>query len=141
MSKNAYACSYCGDVIIANGNQAPLESNKCNKCGASKYVFVSDEETYTRFFSENKLHLLLKFKCNNYIDSWKAHNINLTPKSGEQQEYTSTYNAPRCPTCGGTELRHISGTERGVNAVVFGFFGNKRKYQFQCLNPNCKYTW
>ena len=50
-------------------------------------------------------------------------------------------NIPKCPTCGSTNIRHISSTERGVNAVMFGFFGNKRKCQFECLNPNCKYRW
>ena len=50
-------------------------------------------------------------------------------------------NLPKCPTCGSTNIRHISSTERGVNAVVFGFFGNKRKCQFECLNPNCRYKW
>lgn len=50
-------------------------------------------------------------------------------------------NLPKCPTCGSTNIRHISSTERGVNAVMFGFFGNKRKCQFECLNPNCRYMW
>ena len=50
-------------------------------------------------------------------------------------------NIPKCPTCGSTNIRHISSTERGVNAVMFGFFGNKRKCQFECLNPNCRYRW
>ena len=50
-------------------------------------------------------------------------------------------NLPKCPTCSSTNIRHISSTERGVNAVMFGFFGNKRKCQFECLNPNCKYRW
>lgn len=50
-------------------------------------------------------------------------------------------NKPQCPTCGSTNIRHISSAERGVNAVMFGFFGNKRKCQFECLNPNCRYRW
>lgn len=50
-------------------------------------------------------------------------------------------NLPKCPTCGSTNIRHISSTERGVNAVIFGFFGNKRKCQFECMNPNCRYRW
>lgn len=54
---------------------------------------------------------------------------------------TKEINLPKCPTCGSTNIRHISSTERGVNAVMFGFFGNKRKCQFECLNPNCRYRW
>ena len=50
-------------------------------------------------------------------------------------------NVPKCPTCGSTNIRHITATERGVNAVMFGVFGTKRKCQFECQNPNCKYRW
>lgn len=48
---------------------------------------------------------------------------------------------PKCPTCGCENVRRISSTERGVNAVMFGVFGTKRKHQFECQNPNCKYRW
>lgn len=57
------------------------------------------------------------------------------------QQKLDKQNLPKCPTCGTTNIRHISSTERGVNAVMFGFFGNKRKCQFECLNPNCRYRW
>ena len=48
---------------------------------------------------------------------------------------------PKCPTCGCENVRRISSTERGVNAVMFGVYGTKRKCQFECQNPNCKYRW
>jgi DNA-directed RNA polymerase subunit RPC12/RpoP len=59
----------------------------------------------------------------------------------EYRKIKANPNIPKCPTCGSTNIRHISSTERGVNAVMFGFFGNKRKCQFECLNPNCRYRW
>ena len=61
--------------------------------------------------------------------------------ANKAQEPDQPSNLPKCPTCGSTNIRHISSTERGVNAVMFGFFGNKRKCQFECLNPNCRYRW
>ena len=48
---------------------------------------------------------------------------------------------PKCPTCGSTNIRRITATERGMNAVMFGVFGTKRKCQFECQNQNCKYRW
>lgn len=48
---------------------------------------------------------------------------------------------PKCPTCGSTKIRRISTTEKVTSTVLFGIFSNKRKYQFECLNPNCKYKW
>lgn len=59
----------------------------------------------------------------------------------KKQSELDKQNLPKCPTCGSTNIRHISSAERGVNAVMFGFFGNKRKCQFECLNPNCRYRW
>lgn len=141
MAINAYACSYCGEFILAEGGKIPLESNKCKKCGASKYIFVADRETYSRFASRGELWVLTRGRCRKYEDAWEEHNKNLTPTSGEKPEYTSTYSAPRCPTCGSIKIKRITSAERGANAIVFGFLGNKRRYQFQCLNPNCKYLW
>lgn len=48
---------------------------------------------------------------------------------------------PKCPTCGCDHIRQISSTERAGNAAMFGLLGNKRKYQYECLNPQCKYKW
>ena len=59
----------------------------------------------------------------------------------KQQQKLDEQNIPKCPTCGSTNIRRITATERGVNAVIFGVFGTKRKCQFECQNPNCKYRW
>lgn len=59
----------------------------------------------------------------------------------QNNHYTESENIPKCPTCGSTNIRRITATERGVNAVMFGVFGTKRKCQFECQNPNCKYRW
>lgn len=68
-------------------------------------------------------------------------NIRSKKQSALNDVHAQPQNLPKCPTCGSTNIRHISSTERGVNAVMFGFFGNKRKCQFECLNPNCRYRW
>lgn len=60
----------------------------------------------------------------------------------EYEEYKkSLHPLPKCPICGGTDVRRISSAEKVGNAMAFGVFGNKRKKQFLCLNPNCKYMW
>lgn len=65
----------------------------------------------------------------------------MNKSQSEHDVISASSNLPKCPTCGSTNIRHISSTERGINAVMFGFFGNKRKCQFECLNPNCRYRW
>lgn len=46
---------------------------------------------------------------------------------------------PKCPTCGSTNIRKISGVERGASIAVFGLFSKKINKSFKC--GNCGYTW
>lgn len=48
---------------------------------------------------------------------------------------------PCCPTCKSKKIRKISNLERFLNGITLGLLGNKRKCQFECLNPNCRYRW
>lgn len=48
---------------------------------------------------------------------------------------------PRCPTCNSKQIRKISNLERFFNGITLGLLGNKRKYQFECLNKHCQYKW
>ena len=55
------------------------------------------------------------------------------------EKYKREHPEPKCPTCGSPKLRHISGTEKVISTMALGFFSNKRKQQFECLN--CGYKW
>lgn len=46
---------------------------------------------------------------------------------------------PKCPTCGSTNIRKISGVERGASIAAFGIFSKKINKTFKC--GNCGYTW
>lgn len=60
----------------------------------------------------------------------------------ERKEYErSLHPVPKCPVCGSEDVRRITSTEKVGNAMAFGIFGNKRKKQFECMNPNCKYRF
>lgn len=94
-------------------------------------------QKYDKKDNENENDLLKRSWSKNKNLSITKNNI---PRIKSKQKLENPH-IPKCPTCGSTNIRHISLTERGVNAVVFGFFGNKRKCQFECLNPNCRYRW
>ena len=122
--ENLRICPICNAMYDATkiANQHCI---KCKNSLTSDYMYlckIVDYETY------------LTMMKNKEIQSYKA----LYKEISRTTQYT---NLPKCPTCGSTNIRHISATERGVNAVMFGFFGNKRKCQFECLNPNCRYRW
>lgn len=48
-------------------------------------------------------------------------------------------NKPKCPTCGSTNVRHISTLNRAVSIGVFGLFSSKIGKNYECLN--CKAKW
>lgn len=45
----------------------------------------------------------------------------------------------KCPTCGSTNIRKMSGVERGASIAAFGIFSKKINKTFKC--GNCGYTW
>ena len=48
-------------------------------------------------------------------------------------------NKPKCPTCGSTNVKHISTLNRAVSIGVFGLFSSKIGKNYECLN--CKSKW
>ncbi len=50
-----------------------------------------------------------------------------------------TSNAPRCPTCGSTNIEKISNLNRGVSVAMWGAMSKKINKSFKC--KNCGYTW
>lgn len=62
-----------------------------------------------------------------------------------EEHYPSEYNdysprsVPKCPTCGSTNIKRISGTERAASVFGLGLFSKKINKSFKC--ENCGYTW
>ena len=48
-------------------------------------------------------------------------------------------NVPKCPTCGSSNIKRVSGTSKAVSVVMFGLLSQKVKKQFRC--NNCGYEW
>lgn len=47
--------------------------------------------------------------------------------------------SPKCPTCSSTNIRKMSGIDRGASIATFGLFSKKINKTFKC--GNCGYTW
>jgi len=137
MSKFVYVCNYCGEILIADGDKkSPQDHEKCEKCGSSQFTGFIENEIYQSMKSRNaNLERIMNFRFSNLIPQWEEHKRQgITPTSGETP-------MPKCPTCGSENIRRISQNERSGNALMFGLYGNKRKYQFECLNKSCGYKW
>ena len=136
MSKFMYYCDKCGYMYAHPFGYEHTLSEPCPKCGhnylsrtGTRKIPTLTEEEYEQYIATNtwderaiKKYCLIYYNCS-YINK-------------KYTEFT-----PKCPTCGCTEIRKISATEKVVNIGMFGLLGNKRKYQFECLNPACKYKW
>ncbi len=48
-------------------------------------------------------------------------------------------NIPKCPTCGSTNIRRISGSKKAASIIGFGILSNNLGKTYECLN--CKYKW
>ncbi len=46
---------------------------------------------------------------------------------------------PHCPTCGSTNIKRITGTERAASVIGLGIFSKKINKSYKCLK--CKSTW
>ena len=125
-----YLCPHCKKVynrtVLPDGYVHP-----CTDCHC-KIIELPYNEKQIRQMQTNGTWIPY---ANKIVQEYKS-NPNYKPKP--QKEY---YDLPKCPTCGSTNIRHISGTERAANIFAFGLLGNKRKCQFECQNPNCRYRW
>jgi len=130
--ENIYVCDYCGEFVAANGNKEfPSDKVKCNVCGCTNFKYFIGAKDFKPPYSQK----LMQLRFGNLVNEWEEHRQHgITPSSGETP-------IPKCPTCGSTNIKRISALERGTNAAIFGLYGNKRRYQFECLNPSCGYKW
>lgn len=158
------ACHNCGYAIVQqsniwNGHPDKEDPNllleKCPFCNAEFYYeeeieeligcqTILDRKVYAKYIYGNpEKEQLYQARTKKELEEIykQSEEQELKEKELKETQLYEESNIPKCPTCGSTNIRHISATERGVNAFMFGIFGTKRKHQFECQNPNCKYRW
>ncbi len=85
------------------------------------------------------LEAMIKFRDTDIIE----YNLKMSQfrTQVEQQESSKAKNVttPRCPHCKSTNIKPISGLNRGASIAMWGIFSKKINKSFECLN--CKYTW
>ena len=55
------------------------------------------------------------------------------------EEQQRNENKPHCPHCKSTNIKSISGLNRGASIAIWGIFSKKINKSFEC--KNCGYTW
>lgn len=121
-------------------NNVPVEVEIiCDKCG--KTINLDDMSTFVSVQSEYCVsRKSITCECGNVatpgIIEYKK-NISLKQATIKCNNYQS--NTPKCPTCGSTNIKLITATERATSILGLGIFSKKINKSYKCLN--CKYTW
>ena len=118
------ACPHCGSEFIELLLTTKEWKILKNISTDSDFIFAMDE-----------------LKKNNIIDfnlkmSQFKTNVEAEKQSKEKSKQT---NIPKCPTCGSTNIKKISGTKRYVSTGLFGLGSSNVGKTMEC--KNCHYKW
>ena len=122
------ACEFCGTAYI----QTNL---------TSKEYTALDLQEFRKGNKDFEADMAKKYGHGEFDeDAYHSRKEVIAQRVRERESKKETQqNTPKCPTCGSTNLKKITATQKASNAVLFGLFGNKRKKQFHC--NNCGYEW
>ena len=73
------------------------------------------------------------------VDEIIYNNYHVPAKSEITSNSRVKTDAPKCPTCGSTNLTKISAATRGIDRAFFGRHSPEAKAQFRC--NKCGYLW
>lgn len=117
----------------------------CKTCGGEFQDIdfsASDLKILTQISQEvSFIEAMIKLKQNDIIE----YNLKLSQfrtqvqQQEREMEQAKQQSVPHCPNCNSTNIRPISGLNRGASIAMFGIFSKKINKSFECLN--CRYTW
>ena len=116
----------------------PEDFTKCDKCDEE----LIDNEVYKKWNDNQRNKYMKKYKSkyNSNASSVTISKASMPVQSALKTSLTNQQaNIPTCPTCGSTNVRHISTLNRAVSIGVFGLFSSKIGKNYECLN--CKAKW
>ena len=116
----------------------PEDFTKCDKCDEE----LIDNEVYKKWNDNQRNKYMKKYKSkyNSNSSSVTISKASMPVQSALKTSLTNQQaNIPTCPTCGSTNVRHISTLNRAVSIGVFGLFSSKIGKNYECLN--CKAKW
>lgn len=126
------SCDYCNNYLL----QIPLEYTIDNlgTCIKKelKNQFINDYIKASPEFDQ----YLFEHREEDMFNKRMADRAKLAHGASILEEQSRV---PKCPTCGSTNIRKMSGAERGISIAAFGLFSKKINKTFKC--ENCGYTW
>ena len=133
-------CQKCGKYITCDEMATIHKAFNCN--GALERINISCDDMYIIediSTDKNFLQAMIDLKEKDIIE----YNLKMSQFKSQLEQQKSNKvqndNTPRCPHCRSTNIRPISGLNRGASIAMSGIFSKKINKSFECLN--CKYTW
>lgn len=125
-----------------------LDNTTCPRCKAKLIEMnLTEDEWHTLHaisLEQDFVFAMDKLKQNDIIEFTakmsqfkKAHSEWLSKQIHKSD--TSQSNVPKCPTCGSTNIKKISGTKRWVGTGLFGLASSDLGKTMQC--NSCGYKW
>lgn len=149
MSQNLLVCQHCQTYFFTDLE----ETNCCPHCNSQLEISDITYENYKSMPKVKKCKnckrkypkIFIKCpKCNQQLIKLSTENKQLDKQVNEIKKEIQKYqekqsNIPKCPTCGSTNVKHISTLNRAVSIGVFGLFSSKIGKNYECLH--CKAKW
>lgn len=143
-------CKRCGRIVQEEYNNHDQKCDYCNNLlfsvpdeflGGKSKLFIKNElkdqfiNDYIKSSSEFDKYLF-EHREEDMFNKRMSDRAKLAHGASILEERSRV---PKCPTCGSTNIRKISGVERGASIAAFGIFSKKINKTFKC--GNCGYTW
>ncbi|MBP1548184.1 MAG: hypothetical protein J6J39_07325 [Clostridia bacterium] len=118
---------------------------KCNQCNIELMDWKIAERIYLYGYDNIKTQYpkeyqrMIKYRQVNGEKGTYKNSTTMSKAIPPQPKHQSEQNIPKCPTCGSTNIKHISTLNRAVSVGVFGLLSGKIGKNYECLN--CKARW
>lgn len=147
-------CDFCGceDVIILTDDEISEIQNDIRKLpekAQQKYLTEEPKSDFYKMGIMTTEYIRQKYVFNDPRFSKSKFNERERKEEKDYQEFkeqskrdvAAYYGHPtiKCPTCGSTNTRKISGLSKAASVGLFGIFSQKVKHQFHC--NSCGYEW
>lgn len=147
-------CDFCGceDVIILTDDEISEIQNDIRKLpekAQQKYLTEEPKSDFYKMGIMTTEYIRQKYVFNDPRFSKAKFNERERKEEKDYQEFkeqskrdvAAYYGHPtiKCPTCGSTNTKKISGLSKAASVGLFGIFSQKVKHQFKC--NSCGYEW
>lgn len=138
--KKVEICPKCGRF-----SEGALYYLKCDYCGSTMAQTDLTMDEWISVLMKKDAFSFVEDMANKYgnnqfseemFNTRMGHNRSNSHTGEQKKEET---NVPKCPTCGSTKIRKISGTKKAASILGFGILSNNIGKTYECLN--CKYKW